>query len=193
MKTKINNLASLQKIKDSYNERLDSWFQLGATKSTNSTLIEAKNQIESLFSKSSKIFLFESSWVEYHWRGLLQNSLGPAHVMLVENPIIFNSAGQNYLLIQLRHILRQTGQMVSSQNVGRRVLFFVLRLLQELSPLSSIWMKLYLALSEKGPNSVEFKATTHFGSKNNNEISNFCPNPSVSLFLTGDQNNRDYV
>ena len=115
--------------------------------------------------------------------------------MLVENPIpVGASTGdQKYFLVQLRHILKQTGQFVSSQNVGRRVLFFLLRLLQELSPLCSIFMKLYLALSEKGPNSVEFKATTHFGSKNNNELSNFCPNPSVSLFQTGDQNNRDLV
>jgi len=86
------------------------------------------------------MYLFDESWLEYSWKKLFIDCLPSELHLALRNPIPIQPGDQNQLLISLR-------SMLSNTQMSKQLTLFLLHMLQELSAVSSIHMKLYLALS----------------------------------------------
>ena len=148
-----------------------------------STWQSVRAQLENLFLENQKSYLFREQLIEHSWRELLRHALPLEQQLSVPTPVVIKREDENAILMQLRYILKQNSQL---PQLAKLTVLFLLQLLQQLSPLSEFHMRLYIALSEKGRNSVSFGNATHMQSKQSTEFESFQINKDIKLIVTGE-------
>ena len=101
---KVERYKDLEDIKYKYMDKLRSVF--GSKKDHGFQSI--RSQIENLLTEKQRACIFREDIIEQEWREMLRSALPVSQKFNLLNPKVLEREDENFILIQLRYILKQS-------------------------------------------------------------------------------------